>query len=100
CSSILCPEVREFERFATTVTNAYLMPRVAGYLERLARGTPAALEIVLSHGGSAPPALAAREPARQLLSGPAAGLEAAAHAARACGFARALTLDVRGPRAR
>jgi len=95
-SSTLCPEVREYERFATTVTNAYLMPRIAGYLGGLARGTPARLEIVLSHGGTAPPALAAREPVRQLLSGPAAGLAAAWQVARACGFERALTLDVGG----
>ena len=95
-SSSLCAEVREYERFATTVTNAYLMPRIAGYLGGLARGTPARLEIVLSHGGTAPPALAAREPARQLLSGPAAGLAAAWQVAQACGFERALTLDVGG----
>jgi N-methylhydantoinase A len=95
-SAELCPEVREYERFATTVTNAYLMPRVAGYLRGLARGTPARLEIVLSHGGTAPPELAAREPVRQLLSGPAAGLAAAWEVARTCGYERALTLDVGG----
>ena len=95
-SSALCPEIREYERLATTVTNAYLLPRVAGYLQGLSRGTPAELEIVLSHGGTAPPALAAREPVRQLLSGPAAGLAAAWQAAQACGFERALTLDVGG----
>src|SRR5512137_1855964 len=72
------------------------MPRVSGYLEAIAAGTDAALEIVLSHGGAAPPALAAREPVRQLLSGPAAGLEAAAHVAAACGMHPALTLDVGG----
>jgi len=95
-SSALCPEVREYERLATTVTNAYLAPRVAGYLGSLARGTRARVEVVLSHGGTAPPALAAREPVRQLLSGPAAGLAAAWQVARACGFERALTLDVGG----
>jgi N-methylhydantoinase A len=95
-SSALCPEVREFERFATTVANAYLMPRVSTYLGALAAGSAAGLEIVLSHGGAAPPAVAAREPVRQLLSGPAAGLEAAAQVARACGRLPALTLDVGG----
>ncbi len=95
-SSELCPEIREYERFATTVTNAYLMPRVARYLGRLAAGTRAKLEIVLSHGGVASPSNAAREPVRQLLSGPAAGLAAAREVARACGFARTLTLDVGG----
>ncbi|HVP14209.1 MAG TPA: hydantoinase/oxoprolinase family protein, partial [Terriglobales bacterium] len=95
-SSSLCPEVREYERLATTVLNAYLMPRVAGYLGRLARGARVRIEVVLSHGGTAPPALAAREPVRQLLSGPAAGLAAAFRVAQACGYDRALTLDVGG----
>ena len=95
-SSAVAPEYREYERLATTVTNAYLAPRVAGYLRRLARGTRARLEVVLSHGGTAPPAAAAREPVRQLLSGPAAGLKAARDVARACGWDQALTLDVGG----
>ena len=95
-SSELCPEIREYERLATTVTNAYLVPRVSRYIEALERACGAGLEIVLSHGGAAAPDEAAREPARQLLSGPAAGLAAAREVARACGFERALTLDVGG----
>jgi N-methylhydantoinase A len=95
-SSELCPEIREYERLATTVTNAYLVPRVSRYIEALERACGPRLEIVLSHGGTAAPAEAAREPARQLLSGPAAGLAAAREVARACGFERALTLDVGG----
>ncbi len=96
CSSMLCPEVREVERFATTVANAFLAPRVARYLGALARSRRGRIEVVLSHGGTAPVADAAREPVRQLLSGPAAGLRAALAAARACGHAAALTLDVGG----
>jgi N-methylhydantoinase A len=95
-SSELCPEYREYERTATTVTNAYLMPRVGAYLDRLARGARARIEVVLSHGGTAPVAEAAREPVRQLLSGPAGGLAAAHEVARRSGFVRALTLDVGG----
>jgi N-methylhydantoinase A len=95
-SSALCPEFREYERLATTVTNAYLTPRVSAYLGELARGTRARLDIVLSHGGLARPAEAGREAVRQLLSGPAAGLTAARAVAQRCGFARALTLDVGG----
>lgn len=95
-SADLCPEIREYERFATTVTNAYLLPRVGRYLAALERATRGRLEIVLSHGGTAPPDAAAREPVRQLLSGPAGGLAAAARVAHACGFDRALTLDVGG----
>ena len=95
-SSQLCPEVREYERFVTTVANAFLVPRVARYLGTLARQAGPALEIVLSHGGTAPAARAAHEPARQLLSGPAAGVSAAHDAAQAAGFRTALTLDVGG----
>lgn len=95
-SSELCPEIREYERLSTTVLNAYLGPRVGRYLAALRRGTRARLEIVQSHGGTAPAAEAAREPVRQLLSGPAAGLVAAREVAATCGFGEALTLDVGG----
>ena len=96
-AAALVPEVREYERIATTVANAFLMPRVSAYLDKLAAGAGSAdLQVVLSHGGTAPPAQAAREPVRQLLSGPAAGLRSALVAARACGHAAALTLDVGG----
>ena len=89
----LVPEIREYERLATTVANAFLSPRVGDYLRALGDGAAGAdMQIVLSHGGTAPPEQAAREPVRQLFSGPAAGLRAALEAARACGHARALTL--------
>lgn len=95
-SSDVSPEFREFERIATTAVNAYLLPRVSRYIERIAAGPSARVEIVLSHGGTAPPARAALEPVRQLLSGPAAGVRAAAAVAAACGHRRALTIDVGG----
>jgi N-methylhydantoinase A len=95
-SSEIAPEIREVERFATTCANAFLAPRVAGYLGALARSRRGRIEVVLSHGGTAPVARAAREPVRQLLSGPAAGLRAALAVARACGHRAALTLDVGG----
>jgi len=95
-ASALCPEIREYERLATAVVNAYLVPRVRRYLEALHRRHPRGLSVVLSHGGLAPPARAMQEPARQLLSGPAAGLEAAFRVACDCGFPRVLTLDVGG----
>jgi N-methylhydantoinase A len=95
-ASALCPEIREYERFATTAANAFLAPRVSGYLGALARARRGRIDVVLSHGGTAPVAVAASEPVRQLLSGPAAGLRAALDAARACGFGTALSLDVGG----
>ncbi len=95
-SSEIAPEIRESERFATTCANAFLAPRVSGYLGALAAARRGRIEVVLSHGGTAPASRAAREPVRQLLSGPAAGLRAALASARGCGFRAALTLDVGG----
>ena len=96
-ATALVPEIREYERLATTVANAFLLPRIREYLGALASGARGSeIEIVLSHGGTAPPEQAAREPVRQLFSGPAAGLRAALDVARRCGHERALTLDVGG----
>jgi N-methylhydantoinase A len=56
-SSEVLPEFREYERFSTTVADAYLGPKLAAYLERLAggadeAGVPApARHAVLGRGG-------------------------------------------------
>ena len=34
-SSEVAPEIREYERFSTTIANAYVRPLMAGYLNRL-----------------------------------------------------------------
>jgi N-methylhydantoinase A len=31
----VCPEIREYERTSTTIANAYVLPRMAGYLGEL-----------------------------------------------------------------
>ena len=54
-SSEVLPEFREYERFSTTVAVAYLAPKLAAYLERLAAsaeeaGVPAPL-VMQSSGG-------------------------------------------------
>src|SRR5262249_58912862 len=74
CAADLVPEIREYERLATTVANAFLSPRVSGYLRALASGAGGAdVQIVLSHGGTAPPEQAAPEPVRQFVPGPPPG---------------------------
>jgi N-methylhydantoinase A len=91
------PETREFERTATTVLNASLMPIAARYLDRLQRefsGTR--LHVMHSAGGMASPQAAAKRPLSMALSGPAAGISAAAHAAASLGLAKALTFDMGG----
>lgn len=97
-SSAIDPQFREFERAVTTVVNAGLRPVVAGYLERLEKrlGSSVRVRIMTSEGGLLPPAAAAREPARLLVSGPAAGLVAARAVGRAAGASGVLSLDMGG----
>src|SRR3954451_14800925 len=88
---------REYERCATTGVDAALSPLLRRYLERLAdRARDAGLplpEIMLSGGGVADAATAARHGSWTVLSGPAGG---AVGAARLAGDADAVCLDMGG----
>ncbi|MCU0945606.1 MAG: hydantoinase/oxoprolinase family protein [Rubritepida sp.] len=100
-SSDILPEIREFERASTTALNAYLQPVVAGYIARLEGALEAArfggpFHIVQSNGGLMSTASARAEPIRTALSGPAAGVIAAAAIARAAGFPNVITGDLGG----
>lgn len=100
-SSEILPEIREFERTSTTVLNAYLQPVVADYLDRLeadlaAQGFDGQVLIVQSNGGVMTVEMAKARPVRTALSGPAAGVIAAAHIASSAGFPNAVTGDVGG----
>jgi N-methylhydantoinase A len=95
------PEIREFERASTTALNAYLQPVVGAYLARLedalAQGAfKGRFHIVQSNGGIMSTAMARRLPVRTALSGPAAGVIAAAAIARATGYDNVITCDLGG----
>jgi N-methylhydantoinase A len=94
------PEFREYERFSTTVADAYLTPRLGAYLERLAeeatgRGLPAPL-VMQSSGGVIEVAAAAAHAGSCLLSGPAGGVVGAAYVAGLSGYDDLLTFDMGG----
>ncbi|MDX1431000.1 MAG: hydantoinase/oxoprolinase family protein [Gammaproteobacteria bacterium] len=100
-SSEVQPEFREYERFSTTVLNAYLQPVMARYIANLegglARAVPGAvLGMNQSSGGLMSAERTQRFPVRTALSGPAAGAVGAAHVARMSGRARVVTLDMGG----
>lgn len=100
-SSEILPEIREFERFSTTALNAYLQPEVSGYLGRLenalkAGGFDGEFMIVQSNGGVMAVDTACRLPVRTALSGPAAGVIAAAYIAQSAGFENVITGDMGG----
>ena len=100
-SSEILPEIREFERFSTTALNAYLQPELSGYLGRLelalkAGGFDGEFMIVQSNGGVMAVDTACRLPVRTALSGPAAGVIAAAYIAKSAGFYNVITGDMGG----
>ena len=97
----ILPEIREFERASTTALNAYLQPVVASYIDALDNrlknaGARAQLLIVQSNGGVMSVDTAARIPIKTALSGPAAGVIAAAHIAASSGFPNVITGDMGG----
>jgi N-methylhydantoinase A/oxoprolinase/acetone carboxylase beta subunit len=99
-SAEVLPEIREYERIATTVLDAYLTPLLARYLEGLAmRAADAGLPepiIMQSSGGVMGLHDASRHAARTVLSGPAGGLVGAAAVARQHGAPLALAFDMGG----
>ena len=104
-SSRVIPEVREYERMSTTVTNAYLLPVVGPYLTNLAvlfaSLTPAArLFVMQSDGGTMKSDDAAELPVRILESGPAAGVLAAAEDGSSDGKTSLLSFDMGGTTAK
>jgi N-methylhydantoinase A len=96
-SSALVPEFREYERASTCVLNAAVAPVMRRYLSRLAARLPdTTITVMTSGGGTAALRIAAEEPVHTLLSGPAAGVVAAATTARSAGFADAVAFDMGG----
>ncbi len=95
-SSDILPEFREFERTSTTVTNAYLRPVVASYLEQLTAVLGSRLWVMQSDGTTVPPDRLAVRPVQAVLSGPAGGIVGALAVARAGGRRNILTLDMGG----
>ncbi len=91
----ILPEYREFERTSTVVINAYLQPLMGAYLKRLSAKTKN-LRVMQSSGGSISASVAANEPVRTILSGPAGGAVGALRAARAAGFEKIITFDMGG----
>ena len=95
CSHEVSPEFREYERTVTTVVNAMLRPRCRAYLRRLASAA-GEVAVMSSAGGLMAVLDAAERPVALLLSGPAGGVRAAAHAAAANGHPDAVTFDMGG----
>ena len=100
-SSDINAEYREYERACTVVQNAAVMPLATRYVGDLlaslrARNAGIRVHLLHSAGGMMSVAVAAARPLSMAMSGPAAGVAAAAHVARVLGLPRALAFDMGG----
>lgn len=96
----IAPEPREYERTATTVANAFVSPKVSGYLSRLEKEATSLgavrVRIMQSNGGALSAAEAAKQPIKTALSGPAGGVSASVALCRSLNQQNALTIDMGG----
>ena len=100
-SSEIQPEFREYERFSTTVLNAYLQPLVGRYMNTLADalhkpGRDVKIGISQSSGGLMSIERAVSVPIRTALSGPAAGVNGAIALGQLSGHNDLITFDMGG----
>ena len=98
-------EYREFERMSTTVVNAYIGPKVGGYVKELEAslgdiGFRGALSIMRSNGGVMTPEIATARPAAMMESGPVGGIIASAQVGCALGFRNVISFDMGGTTAK
>jgi len=91
-------EFREYERTVTTVINAYVSPKMQGYIgtlmTHLDKGD--ALRIMQSNGGSITADTAQRESVRTILSGPAGGAVGAFEIGKMTGHTKIISFDMGG----
>lgn len=104
-SSQILREVREYERTATAVVNAYVLPIVQHYVQslqtaftRLGMGAP--LLIMQSNGGVMTAEACRRHPVYIIESGPAAGVIASQEMARQMNLDNVITFDMGGTTAK
>ncbi|MEI2384864.1 hydantoinase/oxoprolinase family protein [Breoghania sp. JC706] len=98
-------EYREYERTSTTVLNAFVGPRVGGYLGRLEHYLGGAdfngrVQIMRSNGGVMSLRHAREQPVTMMESGPVAGMIGAGRLASLLGLPRAVGFDMGGTTAK
>jgi N-methylhydantoinase A len=99
------PQIREYERTSTTVTNAYVKPITVKYLHKLSTrlqslGFNGKLFIMLSSGGITTASTAGEFPVRIIESGPTAAVIASQHYGRMFGIKDIFCFDMGGTTAK
>ncbi len=100
-SADILAEFRETERFGTAAINAYIKPLIHRYVSRLkdelqTAGVKRDLVIMQANGGIMSADTAWRRAVGTVLSGPAAGVIAAAYISRLAGLKNVITCDMGG----
>lgn len=95
------PRAPEFERTSTTLVNAYVAPKIASYVERMAgrlkdAGFTGQVVLMQATGGVMPPEYVARHAVSLLGSGPTGGAMGAALAASKSGVSDLVSVDMGG----
>src|SRR4051812_17034418 len=98
-------EYREFERMSTTVVNAFIGPKVGGYVKSLKSnlgeiGFAGDLSIMRSNGGVMTPEVATERPVAMMESGPVGGIIASAQVGLALGHSNVISFDMGGTTAK
>jgi N-methylhydantoinase A len=99
------PQIREYERTSTTVTNAYVKPLTGQYLTKLSKrlesiGSMGKLFIMLSSGGITSVETAAEFPVRIIESGPTAAVISGQYYGRLFGISEMFCFDMGGTTAK
>jgi N-methylhydantoinase A len=97
----VAPEIGEYERFSSTVVNAYVATVVGDYLSRAEagvadRGYTRPLLVMRSSGGVTSAKSARKRPIQTLVSGPSGGVVGAEVVANALGTHQLLAVDMGG----
>jgi N-methylhydantoinase A len=104
-SSDVCPEIREYERFTTTVVNAYIKPLMSNYLKKLDQkllnsGFNCSMLLMTSGGTLTNISSACNNPVRLVESGPAGGAILATSIAKDMDLSKVISFDMGGTTAK
>ncbi|MBT4691348.1 MAG: hydantoinase/oxoprolinase family protein [Rhodospirillaceae bacterium] len=100
-SSRIAPIMGEYERTSTAVINAYIAPKVVGYLRNLDshlrdNGLARPILLLQSNGGAVSVEQVAERPVNLVLSGPAAGVGALGLYSRCAGSDNLIAMEIGG----
>ena len=104
-STVVAPEIREYERTCTAVANAYVLPLMRRYISSLqdkliALGLKGPLNVMLSGGGIAALRVAQEAPIQMIESGPAAGAISGAYYGKLTNTEALIAFDMGGTTAK